>query len=97
RQSQNLVMTTQLQQSIKLLQLSALELSDFVATEIEQNPFLTQGEGAPEYADEAPAEPTRETPAKTEDVFEFGESHTTWDEGASNALDASREDFWGDA
>ena len=41
RQGQNLVMTTQLQQSIKLLQLSALELSEFVETEIEQNPRLS--------------------------------------------------------
>lgn len=97
RQSQNLVMTTQLQQSIKLLQLSALELTDFVATEMEQNPFLTRDEGGSDFADDAPAEQQREKPAKTEDVVEFGEAHTQWDEGASNALDASREDFWGDA
>ena len=40
RQSQSLVMTPQLQQAIKLLQLSNLELSDFVESEIEQNPLL---------------------------------------------------------
>lgn len=97
RQSQNLVMTTQLQQSIKLLQLSALELTDFVATEMEQNPFLTRDEGGSDFADDSPAEQPREKTSKTEDVVEFGETHTQWDEGASNALDASREDFWGDA
>ena len=40
RQAQTLVMTPQLQQAIKLLQLSNMELSDFVDREIEQNPLL---------------------------------------------------------
>ena len=40
RQSQSLVMTPQLQQAIKLLQMSNLELADFVADEVERNPLL---------------------------------------------------------
>lgn len=40
-QTQGLVMTPQLQQAIKLLQLSNLELSQLVAEEIEQNPLLS--------------------------------------------------------
>ncbi|MGD9800070.1 MAG: RNA polymerase factor sigma-54 [Parvularculaceae bacterium] len=40
RQSQQLVMTPQLQQAIKLLQLSNLELSEFVEQQLEENPFL---------------------------------------------------------
>ena len=40
RQSQTLVMTPQLQQAIKLLQLSNLELAAFVETELEENPLL---------------------------------------------------------
>ncbi|MBV9863054.1 MAG: RNA polymerase factor sigma-54 [Alphaproteobacteria bacterium] len=44
RQSQALVMTPQLQQAIKMLQLSNLELTDFVDGEIEQNPLLEHGE-----------------------------------------------------
>lgn len=40
RQSQSLVMTPQLQQAIKLLQMSNIELQDFVATELESNPLL---------------------------------------------------------
>jgi len=40
RQSQQLVMTPQLQQAIKLLQLSNLELADYVAEEVERNPIL---------------------------------------------------------
>ena len=44
RQSQALVMTPQLQQAIKLLQLSNLELGEFVEAEIEKNPLLELGE-----------------------------------------------------
>ena len=40
RQSQSLVMTPQLQQAIKLLQLTNLELCDLVNKELEDNPFL---------------------------------------------------------
>lgn len=40
RQSQSLVMTPQLQQAIKLLQLSNLELTAFVESELERNPLL---------------------------------------------------------
>ena len=45
RQSQALVMTPQLQQSIKLLQLSNIELSAFVEGELERNPLLEREEG----------------------------------------------------
>lgn len=45
RQTQSLVMTPQLQQAIKLLQLSNMELSDYVDREIEQNPLLERDEG----------------------------------------------------
>ena len=40
RQSQSLAMTPQLQQAIKLLQLSNLELNDYLESELEQNPLL---------------------------------------------------------
>ncbi|MDE0880627.1 MAG: RNA polymerase sigma-54 factor, partial [Sphingomonas bacterium] len=40
RQSQSLVMTPQLQQAIKLLALSNLEIEGFIAEEIEKNPLL---------------------------------------------------------
>jgi RNA polymerase sigma-54 factor len=38
-------MTPQLQQAIKLLQLSNVELQEYVETEIEKNPLLTRAEG----------------------------------------------------
>jgi len=45
RQTQSLVMTPQLQQAIKLLQLSSLELATFVDQEMERNPLLEHDEG----------------------------------------------------
>lgn len=45
RQSQQLVMTPQLQQAIKLLQLSNLELADYIEKELEQNPLLERDDG----------------------------------------------------
>ena len=44
RQGQSLVMTPQLQQAIKLLQLSNMELSAFVDMELERNPLLERDE-----------------------------------------------------
>ncbi len=45
RQSQSLVMTPQLQQAIKLLALSNLEIETFIAEEVEKNPLLAAGDG----------------------------------------------------
>ena len=39
-------MTPQLQQAIKLLQLSNIELTAFIETELEQNPLLERDEAA---------------------------------------------------
>src|SRR5690606_8260153 len=44
RQGQSLVMTPQLQQAIKLLQLSNVELTEFVEAELERNPLLEREE-----------------------------------------------------
>lgn len=52
RQSQSLVMTPQLQQAIKLLQLSNLDLAAFVEQELERNPLLERDEGQGEAAPE---------------------------------------------
>src|SRR5881394_3349104 len=47
RQGQALVMTPQLQQAIKLLQLSNLELAEYVEQELEKNPLLERDEREP--------------------------------------------------
>lgn len=65
RQSQQLVMTPQLQQAIKLLQLSNLDLAEYVEQEMERNPLLEPGTdeapAASEPPTDAPADPAAET------------------------------------
>ena len=53
RQGQSLVMTPQLQQAIKLLQLSNIELAEYCEAELEKNPLLERDESAPEPEREA--------------------------------------------
>ncbi|WP_158916491.1 RNA polymerase factor sigma-54 [Caulobacter sp. S45] len=51
RQGQSLVITPQLQQAIKLLQLSNLELDAFVDGELERNPLLSREDAEADTAD----------------------------------------------
>ena len=53
--SQSLVMTPQLQQAIRLLQLSRLELIDEVRRELEANPVLSDDEVDPRPRDQGDA------------------------------------------
>ena len=53
RQSQSLTLTPQLMQSIRLLQLSHLELSAFVDAELLRNPLLEREDGQKEAVEEA--------------------------------------------
>ncbi len=57
RQAQGLVMTPQLQQAIKLLQLSNMELSAYVEAELERNPLLEHVEGSDAPRAEVTGEP----------------------------------------
>ena len=74
RHSQQLVMTPQLQQAIKLLQLNNIELNEFLEQEMEKNPLLEMAESAPEtptvedeayQGPEAKAEPSEESDGYT--------------------------------
>jgi RNA polymerase sigma-54 factor len=64
RQGQSLVMTPQLQQAIKLLQLSNIELTEFCEQELEKNPLLERDESTPSL--EAEREPPAPEPAPAE-------------------------------
>jgi RNA polymerase sigma-54 factor len=48
RQGQSLVMTPQLQQAIKLLQLSNIELAEYCEAELEKNPLLERDDNGPD-------------------------------------------------
>jgi RNA polymerase sigma-54 factor len=66
RQGQSMVLTPQLLQAIKLLQMPNAELAAFIETELERNPLL-------ERADDKPAEVG---------AFEFAEAATPFEPGA---------------
>lgn len=90
RQSQSLVITPQLQQAIKLLQLSNLELQSFLEREIEQNPLIEWDERG--SGDEGQGSTAKdEVPGAAEPVSEFdaaggGEDYAPV-EGANAAAD----------
>lgn len=61
RQTQSLVMTPQLQQAIKLLQLSSLELSAYIESQLEQNPLLERDDSPQDGFEPLPSEPADTT------------------------------------
>jgi RNA polymerase sigma-54 factor len=65
RQTQALVMTPQLMQAIKLLQLSHLDLAAYVDGELERNPLLERPADQDQVRDDV--ETTAETPSASED------------------------------
>ncbi|WP_282605901.1 RNA polymerase factor sigma-54 [Pelagibius sp. Alg239-R121] len=69
RQGQTLVMTPQLQQAIKLLQLSNVELAAFIDRELEQNPLLEREDGPDGGASENAAQ---ESAAASEPAYSNG-------------------------
>ena len=70
RQTQTITMTPRLQQAIRLLQMSALELETAVAEELEKNPFLER-EGEENKPDEADPEEFSEFEGREELPFLF--------------------------
>jgi len=92
RQTQSLVMTPQLQQAIKLLQMSNVEVTQFVDEALEQNPLLERGEG--EREGETPAE--GEAGERTEADGSDGTDDRTA-EREEVPLDIAYEDVWTDS
>jgi RNA polymerase sigma-54 factor len=90
RQGQSLVMTPQLQQAIKLLQLSNLELATYVEQELEKNPLLERDE-----RDQAPVEErVAETAAPEGEGLDAGLARE--DFSKSQDMDAGHEDMHGE-
>ncbi|HVU22083.1 MAG TPA: RNA polymerase factor sigma-54 [Rhizomicrobium sp.] len=89
RQGQSLVMTPQLQQAIKLLQLSNIELAEYCEQELERNPLLERDEREPVGEAEHDA-------AKSESGDSEGlDTALSRDDFSRNDdMDASREDMY---
>lgn len=95
RQSQGLTLTPQLMQSIRLLQLSHLELNSFVEAELLRNPLLEREDGA-EPTDEAAEAPER--PAElnaAEDTVDYSERIQSAD-SIANGYDTEVENVFPD-
>src|SRR6478736_4089808 len=88
RLSQHLALTPQLQQSIRLLQLSTLELHQEIEQMMEQNPFLEADEEASSTENEFDRQDNTERPAVAESAKSGTEAETEGrvaGEGASEA------------
>lgn len=83
KQSQNLVMTPQLQQAIKLLQLNNLEISEFIEEEIENNPLLEKQESTPEEKADT-SEAKNESPSED---FDAGSAMADIGAGGNSSFD----------
>jgi RNA polymerase sigma-54 factor len=89
RQGQSLVITPQLQQAIKLLQLSNMELEAYVEGELEKNPLLQRDEpdGAPEERRGERDEPQEQVSSGELELTEAGGDR-------SEALDCGKDDLY---
>ena len=98
RQSQSLVMTPQLQQAIRLLALSNLEIESFVAEEIEKNPLLEAGEMRETVtADRETDGDSIPEPATADDLMLAGKSETDSPLDADYAADTFHHDSAADS
>ncbi len=85
RQSQNLVMTPQLQQAIKLLQLNNIEIAEFVEEEMEQNPLLEKKEQDPDESNIAEEkQPEKSEPPKED--FDAGSAMADMGAGGNTSF-----------
>ncbi|MBZ9817028.1 RNA polymerase factor sigma-54 [Mesorhizobium sp. CA7] len=95
RQSQSLVMTPQLMQSIRLLQLTHVELERFIDEEIERNPLLERAEPQDDAAGDL-SQKSETSPEKDREGDWF-EGEMEWSaEAISQKLDSSLENLFPD-
>ena len=85
KQGQSLVMTPQLQQAIKLLQLSNIELAEYVEQELEKNPLLQRDES--EYSSDESSESDRED-YTSEDGQKMADAQDNLDAPTEDAYEA---------
>ncbi len=96
RLSQKLIMTPQLQQAIKLLQLSRLELQQSLTQHLLENPLLDEVQAEVEEAEAAAAEGKTEDPATTAIQDNAEEAGTPEERGSPEEFSASGwEEYFG--
>jgi RNA polymerase sigma-54 factor len=97
RQSQALVMTPQLMQAIKLLQLSNLDLVAYVEGELERNPLLDRAADGESEGEAGPAAEPDPQPAETNGAADWTHQDAEMSRGAiEERLDTSLENVFPD-
>ena len=94
KQSQRLVMTPQLQQALKVLQMPALDVAAFIAEEVAKNPLLSLDDGgrgeasAPQTQGGVDRQMSDATPGAAQDGFDTGRENLS---GGGDRLGVSGE------
>ena len=105
KQTQNLVLAPQLRQSLKILQVPAMELRSAILEELQTNPLLEEFGTNDESLDGEVQEPTPDEPTeqedelandpneeKLDDTSNLSENEEDWEEKADNLMDLDFED-----
>lgn len=86
RISQNLALTPQLQQSIRLLQLSTLELNQELETILQDNPLLELVEGDDDFGASENAAPAAESPTADAETAEHEADTNSFDQASTTEI-----------
>ncbi|MGF1660516.1 MAG: RNA polymerase factor sigma-54 [Rubrimonas sp.] len=98
RQAQSLVMTPQLRQAIQMLQMSGVELSAFLAAEVERNPLIELADPAAQPIDPAPFDgagrEAQPPPAPPERIAVDAEIRRADLDGADSRVEAAQDNLY---
>jgi len=97
KQTQSLVITPQLMQAIRLLQMSSAELAEFVDTELQQNPLLLLHDGTAFERDENPAAGDADSEMPDAGIVDLQGALRQTAESLSDAIGVSTADMFPDA
>lgn len=93
KQQQSLVMTPQMQQAVKLLQMTNLELQDYLEAEMVQNPLLEKAEPAEDDRDEQIAQVEESRESENFEDFDAGSKMAEIGAGGRSNFSDSLPDF----
>jgi RNA polymerase sigma-54 factor len=96
KQTQSLVITPQLMQAIRLLQMSSLELVEFVDTELQQNPLLLRRDDTTFERDENPAAGDADPKMPDAGIVDLQGALRETTDSLTDAIDVSAADMFPD-
>ncbi len=96
KQTQSLVITPQLMQAIRLLQMSSLELADFVEIELQQNPLLSRRDDTAFERHGDAASDDADTEMPDAGIVDLPDALGETTDSLTNAIDVSAADMFPD-